>query len=122
MQKRDARWGKSKGDEEAKRVREMAAVAGWIATARLRSQAGRKGNGLGRGYMRDVKSKREGARGTRGDTQGKECGDDIESRKETGWPLPSATMHQVTDELEMSQEGHLHIKEQKLRPCERPLH
>jgi len=103
MQKTDALWGKeieSMRDGGTK-VCEMAAAAGWIATARTRSLAGQKGSGLGTGCMRDAMSKREGARYMReGESQGKGyggTGGDIESRKETSWSLPWATRDQAED-------------------------
>ena len=94
-QKTNASWGKeieSTRDGGTKMVRGMAAAAGWIATARTRSLAGQKGNGLGTDCMRDEKPKWEWARRMKEDgaSQGmgkgySETGDDIESRKETGW-------------------------------------
>lgn len=90
MQRTGALWGKeieSMRDGGTK-VCGMAAAAGWIATARTRSLAGKKGRGLETGCMRDAKPKRERAMCMTedGESQGKgygETGGDIESRKET---------------------------------------
>lgn len=109
MQKTDALCGKeieSRRDGETK-GREMAAAAGWIATATTTSLAGKRGSGPGTGCMRDAMPKRGWARCMRGDvaSQGKgygETGGDIESREETSWSLPWATRDQAEAGLGMS--------------------
>lgn len=104
----------------------MAAAAGSTGTARPRSGslAGEKGSGLGTGCMRDARSRREWARGRREGavTQGKGCGETVGDIEETSWSLSSATRDQARDGLEKSREGHLHTKEPRWRPCERPWH
>jgi hypothetical protein len=104
MQKTNGLWGKeieSMRDGKTKRVCEMAADAGWIATARTRSLAGQKGSGLGTGCMRDGRRKREWARCMSEDGasqgKGKGYGGDIASRRVISWSLPWATRDQGED-------------------------
>jgi hypothetical protein len=103
MQKTNGLWGKeieSMRDGKTKRVCEMAADAGWIATARTRSLAGEKGSGLGTGCMHDARPKWEWARWTGEDASyGKvkgygETEGDIEPMN---WASPWATRDQVLD-------------------------
>lgn len=87
-QKTNALWGKeveSMRDGGMKGVCEMAAAAGWTATAMTMSLAGQKGSGLGTGCMRDGKPTREWARCTREGKGYGETGGDIE---ETSWSSP----------------------------------